>query len=382
MLTRRTACALAIAGLGLATPDDALAHGESTPTIVTLIDGVSPRTPGLDIRIVRDKAARLQVTNRTSRAYEVLAKGGDPFLRIGPGGVYANVNSITWYRSGNPDGQADPPAAAHIGGPARFVRISKRSSWMWFDHRMHPGTVRVGQESINGQRRARLDDWTVPGRLGGRRLEVSGHVEYRPLRGNVVTSFSGPTAPAPGVQVQLLPGRLPGLFLTNTGPRPVTVIGRDGQPFARIGRRGVEVNLRSRTYVEDQLAKGRRRTLNVREGPPTWRRVSADTHYAWLDLRARYSRAAPPEQVTDGTSERLLGRWQIPIEAGRRQIALKGKTTWVPLPQVAVTAPKNVDRSGAIELGLGGLGLGAAIAGAVFLRRRAARGDRARQLVG
>lgn len=383
MRGRLTACALAVAGLWLVAPvQDAFAHGESTPTIVTVIDRVTQRPPGLDMRIIRDKAARLQVTNRTGRDYEALSGSGDPFLRIGPRGVFANVNSITWYLSGNPDGQAEPPKSARIGGPARWVRISRRSSWTWFDHRMHPGTVRVGQESINGQRRARLDDWVVPGRLGGRRLDVAGHVEYRPLRGNVVTSFIGPAAPAPGVQVQLLPGRLPGMFLANSGPRPVTVIGRDGRPFARIGPKGVEVNVHSRTHVEDQVAKGLRRTLNVSDGPPVWKRISGDTHYAWLDVRARYSRAAPPEAVTAGTGKRLLGRWQIPLKAGGREIALKGKTTWVPLPQVAATAPKNVDRSTAMELGLGALGLCAAIGGAVVLRRRAAREERSTQLVG
>ncbi len=382
MRGRLAACALAATVAGLAVPTAARAHGESTPTIVTVIDRVSPHPRGLDVQIVRDKAARLEVTNRTGRDYEALSRTGDPFLRIGPRGVFANVNSITWYLSGNPDGVAEPPASAHIGARARWVRISRRSTWTWFDHRMHPGTVRVGQESIDGQRRARLDDWKVPGQLGGRRLDVSGHVEYRPLRGNVVTSFSGPAAPAPGVQVQLLPGRLPGLFLVNTGARPVTVWGRDGQPFARIGRRGVEVNLRSRTNVEDQVAKGRRRTLNVPDGPPVWKRVSSDGHYAWLDVRARYGRAAPPQSVTDGTSKRLLGRWQVPIEVGGRRIALRGKTSWVPLTTVAATAPKQVDRSGAIELGLGALGLAAALAGAFVLRRRAARPERAKQLVG
>ena len=76
------------------------------------IDDVSQDVPGLDVAIVRDQAARLQVTNRTGREYRVLAKGGDPFIRIGPRGVLANVNSVTWYRSGNPDGVAQPPKGA------------------------------------------------------------------------------------------------------------------------------------------------------------------------------------------------------------------------------------------------------------------------------
>lgn len=351
----------------------AFGHGETTPTIVTKIDGVSQRVPGLDVSIVRDQAARLQVTNRTGREYRVLAKGGDAFIRIGPQGVLANVHSITWYRSGNPDGVGDPPKGVKVGGPPRWEKISDKPSWTWFDHRMHPGTVRVGQQSIDAQSRARLDDWKIPGRLGSERLDVTGHVEFRPLRGNVTTDLTGSPRPAPGVQVQLLHGRLPGLYLANTGERPVTVIGREGEPFARIARDGVQVNQRSITAAEDAVAKGRRKGVATGQpGPPVWRRVSDQGNYAWLDVRARYPRSAPPDSVTDGTSKRLLDRWQVPIEVGQKRIAVRGITTWVPLPEIASKAPKDVDSGQAMELGLGGLGLLVAMGGALVLRRRAA----------
>ena len=89
-------------------------------------------------------------------------------------------------------------------------------------------------------------------------------------------------------------------------------------------------------------------------------------------MRARYPRSAPPDSVTDGTSRRLLDRWQVPIEVGGRRVALRGTTTWVPLPQIAAKAPEDVDRGQATELGVGGLGLLAALGGAMVLRRRAA----------
>ena len=121
-----------------------------------------------------------------------------PFIRIGPRGVLADVNSATWYRSGNPDGVAKPPKGVRLGGPPRWERISSRPTWTWFDHRMHPGSVRVGQQSIDSQSRARLDEWRIPGRLGAGRLDVTGHVEYRPLRGNVVTDLDGLARARPG----------------------------------------------------------------------------------------------------------------------------------------------------------------------------------------
>jgi hypothetical protein len=47
------------------------------------------------------------------------------------------------------------------------------------------------------------------------------------------------------------------MFLANTGPRPVTVLGREGEPFLRFTRgRGTEANLRSPSYVDGQRLRG------------------------------------------------------------------------------------------------------------------------------
>jgi len=373
----RRARRIAVAGVGAAAPVAARgrvgqAHGEYTPTIVTSFDGVKPGVPGLRVRVIRDQAAQLEVVNRTGRELSVLAKGGDPFLKIGPRGVYANVNSTTWYQSGNPDGVSNPPKDARIGGPPRFVRISRKPEWRYFDHRMHPGTVQVGKSTLRDQRRARLDDWTVPVRLGPTPLKFTGHVEYRPLRGNIASNLTGPAAPAPGVQAQFLPGRLPGILLSNVGSEPVTVIGKDGRPFLRLGPRGAEVNLRSQTYVEDQIAKRERPVAATIAGPAVqWRRISTQTQYAWLDTRTRYARQQPPAAVINGTSKRLLGRWTIPLRLAASRVELKGTTTWVPLPEIAERAPRDPSGSNWLELAGGAVGLLAALAGAIVLRRRA-----------
>ena len=112
-------------------------------------------------------------------------------------GVLADVNSATWYRSGNPDGVAKPPKGVRLGGPPRWEKISDRPTWTWFDHRMHPGSVRVGQQSIDSQSRARLDESKIPGRLGAEPLDVTGHVEYRPCAGTWSPTWTGRPSPRP-----------------------------------------------------------------------------------------------------------------------------------------------------------------------------------------
>ncbi len=354
----------------------ALGHGESSPTIVTLVDEVAPATEGLEVAVRPGAAARLTAVNETGDELEVLGFDGEPFLRIGPGGTFANVNHIDWYRSGNPDGRASPPDDADIGGDPRYERVSRESEWAWFDHRLHPGEVQVSDEAFEAQRTARLDDWTVPLRLGGEEAEVRGHVEFRPLLGAVVAELRSPMAVSDDVQVTLLTGRLPGLLLLNLGREPVTVIGRDGEPFARIGPQGVEVNLRSTTHVEDQIAKGKIASsrASVASDPaaaPRWRKVSSQNSYAWLDTRASYPRERPPREISEGRRRVELQAWSVPLETASGRVDVEGATSWVPFRQTVAVRPGG----GGMDTGWivgGGLAALLALGGAVGLRRRRA----------
>jgi len=378
---RRWAGALAAVALSLGPATAASAHGEYSPTIRTFVDGSDPQVRGLDFRIVPGDAARLGAVNRSGSELAVIATGGEPFLRIGPRGVLANVNSIDWYRSGNPDGFARPPAEARIGGPPRWERVSRRPEWVWFDHRLHPGKVPFTREIVSAERRARLDSWMVPAKLGGRALEVTGHVEYRPILGAVVPELRSSPTPLPGIQAAVLPGRVPGIFLLNAGPRAVTVIGREGEPFARIGPRGTEVNLRSPTHVDDQAAKGRRAPLaGDADAPPRWRRVDTANRYSWLETRALYAQQVPPETVVQSGERKVLRTWSVPLDLGTRRAEIAGTTSWVPSHQAGRAASGEADASWTWLLA-GGLPAGLGLLAALQLRRRrAAVSDPSREL--
>ncbi len=379
---RRWAWALAaVAALALGpTAAPVAAHGEFSPTIRTFVDGSDPGERGLEFRIVPGDAARLGAVNRTRSELEVIATGGEAFLRIGPRGVFANVNSIDWYRSGNPDGFARPPAEARIGSPPRWERVARRPEWVWFDHRLHPGKVPLTQEIVSAGRRARLDGWTVPARFGGRDLKVSGHVEYRPILGAVVARLGSSPTPAPGIQAAVLPGRMPGIFLLNAGARPVTVIGKEGEPFARIGPRGTEVNLHSPTHAADQAAKGRRNDVAAdASATPRWRRVDSVNRYSWLDSRALYARQVPPDAIAQGGERKVLRKWSVPLELGARRAEIAGTTSWVPSRRVGRAAAGEAGASSWMWLLAGGLPAGLGLLSALAMRRRAAAGSPPRE---
>lgn len=375
---RRRALAAVLAGAVVLTAGtgQAWAHGETSPTIQTLVDEVEPDVAGVDFGVLPGPAARLSARNATGEVLEVLGLRDRPFLRIGPGGVQADVNSIDWYRSGNPDGIATTPRGVRLTGPPRWERVSRRPAWAWFDHRLHPATVQVPPEALEAQRTARLDDWVVPTRLGGRDVEVRGHVEYRPLLGAISPELESPAALTPSVQVSLLRGRLPGLLLVNTGARVVTVFGKEGEPFARIGPRGVDVNERSPTHVDDQVAKGE--IAAVSDGgadasaAPQWRRVSSASSYAWLETRALYPGQRPPREISEGRERVVLEKWTVPVQAGARRLEIRGTTSWVPF-RTAVAAASGTGDGSVAWLVAGGAVVLLALAGAAVARRRAFR---------
>jgi len=68
--------------------------------------------------------AQLVVANPTATELAALDGNGQPFLRIGPDGVLANLASPCWYLSNSPNGDADVPAEAQTGARARWARVA------------------------------------------------------------------------------------------------------------------------------------------------------------------------------------------------------------------------------------------------------------------
>lgn len=324
-----------VAAAALGAPS-AGAHGETNPSVRTVIEGVEPPLEDVEVKVVAGVASQLSFANNGAVAVDVLAGGGEPFLRVGPGGVEANLNSIEWYRSGNADGVAEPPPEADIGGPPRWERVSGRPEWSWFEHRAHPRAFAIPPEAVAAQESARLGEFRVPLRQAGRESAIAGYVEYRPVLGNVLPSLTSPTTLAPGVTVAVLTGRVPGLFLSSSTKVPVTVAGRLGEPFARITPRGVQVNLRSPTHLDDLMARGELPQEPVDPAaPPLWRRVAEVPRYGWLESRTRYQPEQPPDQVLRSAEPTVLTRWRIPVDVGGRRVDIAGDTRWIPIAGAA-----------------------------------------------
>jgi hypothetical protein len=136
--------------------------------------------------------------------------------------------------------------------------------------------------------------------------------------------------------VTVLQGRLPGLFLRVQPGSRLTVLGRDGEPFARFTGTGLQLNQRSRTYVEDRTARG----LSAgAPGPtPRWGPASPTSTLTWLDQRLKFPADLPPERFVHASAPAVVGSWSVPLALDTGQQRLHGTITWQPAPGAAAQA--------------------------------------------
>jgi len=190
-MVRRAGAALvvviAVIAVVVATPEAASAHTASGPrptNFRTTLRSVSPRIPGVDVRVV-DLGNQLELTNRTAADVVVLGYDGEPYLRAGPRGVYENLRSPATYLNRTRAGTTPVPAIAlrtRASTPPRWHRVSSGHTASWHDHRVHwmgaslPPVVRRDPGAFH-RVTAR---WVVPLRYDGRPVSATGRLDWVP----------------------------------------------------------------------------------------------------------------------------------------------------------------------------------------------------------
>ena len=326
-MTRRRALVVLAAVLVCGTALPAAGH-EEVPGVASVLDAVEPALPaGVTVQVRVSAADQLLVENRTPTELTVLGESGEPFLRIGPQGVLANLLSPAWHLSNDPEGAQVPPEA-DPAKPPRWGRVSRDPSWGWFDHRLHRARLAIAPAARPGEV-VRLEEWTVPYRYGATSGAFRGHREYAPPAG----AFEARVLSAPdGMTATVLPGPVPGLLVQ--AQRPVVVLGAEGEPFVRFTATGAEANEASPTWALTVRAK----TGRVPAGelgarlPARWAVQAGQPSLLWLEPRAAYGADAP-------AADREVKRWEVPLEGGG---VVRGETRWVPLAAAPAREP---DRS-------------------------------------
>jgi hypothetical protein len=165
-----------------ATPAAAHGVGGVEPTnYQTRILAVEPAVSGLSVEVV-EAGARLRVRNTTGREVIVLGYAGEPYLRLGPDGVFENRRSPATFLNRVRIAPAAPPADADPTAPPAWRRIGDGDTVAWYDHRAHwmaasdPPAVKAAPD----QRHVVIPRWQVPLRASGQQLQVTGDVRWIP----------------------------------------------------------------------------------------------------------------------------------------------------------------------------------------------------------
>jgi hypothetical protein len=177
----------------------ASAHAADAPAATdfrTRLVSVTPRPAGVTVRVV-ENGARIEVRNRSDREVVVLGYSAEPYLRIGPDGVFTNTRSPATYLNETFGGTSKPPASADAKATPAWRRIGGTPVARWHDHRTHwmgnglPPTAAADPGSEH-----RIADWTVGLTSGGTPVTVAGTLDYYPA----------PSAPAWWVAMILVAG--------------------------------------------------------------------------------------------------------------------------------------------------------------------------------
>lgn len=141
---------------------------------------VSPKVAGLAVTVL-DADDRLRIENASRTELVVLGYDGEPYLRIGPLGVYRNERSPATYLNRDRFARVAVPLEADPGAEPLWRRVSTRPVWQWHDHRIQwMGSGPPTQVRDEPRRTHAIFDWRVPGRLGGKAFTVTGRLDYVP----------------------------------------------------------------------------------------------------------------------------------------------------------------------------------------------------------
>ena len=175
-----------VAGLAVllvgATAGPAAAHAIGTGTAAsnyrTTVRGIDQGRPGLSVRSLA--GGQLELTNHGP---EVLVLGYrlEPYLRVGPDGVFENQRSPSAYTNRFATTPATIPSEFDPKAAPEWRRIGDGPSAVWHDHRAHwtgpdPPAVKANPRVMH----VVVPGWEVPLSQGDRTMVVRGTITWVP----------------------------------------------------------------------------------------------------------------------------------------------------------------------------------------------------------
>lgn len=299
-----------------------------------VVSAVEPATAGITATAVFVGDWRIELTSTSRETVTVLDSDGRPFLRFSPTGVEADYGARAWHE-GNVVAIPGMVVSRQVrpDSPPEWRPVTATPTWSWFDARIRAERELLSPQLIQANVLTRLRDFEIPIRVGEQPGRITGYLEYEPRTGVYRHTILTDSRPVAGLEVGQVLGRtVPTLTLDNQTGETVTILGRDGEPFARLGGGFVEANLASPTWVE--VSQSVRVVPTVKadaSAPPQWLRISQGPRWSWPDYRSRPpDTELPPTTLAKGGSV-VVKRWAVPLGVGSRRLDIRGITEFVPV---------------------------------------------------
>ncbi|MGY1814401.1 hypothetical protein [Blastococcus sp. SYSU D00820] len=142
---------------------------------------VTPEVPGVGVRVLQF-GDEFEVVNTTDVDVEVPGYSDEPYLRIGPDGVWRNSRSPATYLNLDRYGRTDVPEDADVTAEPEWVQVSTEPAYTWHDHRTHwmsEGSLPPAVAADPTHEHV-VSEWTVPMVHGGTPIEVRGELTWTP----------------------------------------------------------------------------------------------------------------------------------------------------------------------------------------------------------
>nr|WP_218860324.1 hypothetical protein [Petropleomorpha daqingensis] len=176
---------------------------------------VTPPMPGVSVRVLQF-GDDVELVNASATEVVVPGYTDEPYLRIGPDGVWRNRNSPSTYINLDPSGRAPLPSYADAHADPDWERVSTDAAYVWHDHRTH--WMIAGQlppaVAADPSRPHRVFEWSIPVSYGSSKAVVTGELTWSPP--------PSPWLVWPAYLLLALVGVVSGLVARS--PRPVGVL--------------------------------------------------------------------------------------------------------------------------------------------------------------
>jgi hypothetical protein len=142
-----------------------VAHGYWMPAMSTQHE----IAPQVEVAVIPGVVPAISIANGGHQPVTVIGARGEPFLRIGSDGVFANVMSPTWMQSGRAPQTATPIAISNDPSAARWTKVSAGSRYTWLEWRARCPDNRLERTPMK---------WNIPMLIDGKSIAVQGETRW------------------------------------------------------------------------------------------------------------------------------------------------------------------------------------------------------------